>query len=1703
VSIKRIKIGFNGSASFDNITRAYIYWDVNKNDIIDPIDILLDRNSLYMGRVYFKMDNGFLINASEIEHLIIAYDISIDAMIGKTVGVLLENEGNISLECMNDTVSAFNDYNSTASMILAAIVDTLTVTWSDISPAEVYEEDLRWEILRLVLSAGSGDIYLESITINRTGTAEDTDINWISIIHDINNNGKYDVGLDKIIGNGWFSGTTAVVPISTSPKINASSPETILIAVDIGWDAGDKVFGLEIEKFDYINVKAPDVLANENFPITSSLINIQNQTNDIVTVQSTSLAPAKAYPGDSAVPMLLLNLSVDKHTTYFQNCQIYLDGTAGNSEVNVVDLYIDVDADGVFTSGLDRLVGTGTFSGGVAWCWVMDLIRITPTEPLHIIGVYQVLPTAIVGRTMGANVSSASDVWVSWSDSVSSNDFPHYSSLTIIDTPTIDNLTLQGNSKAPAQADPGDNDVVMLQLNLSMDQNEGHIKTIKINKIGTAADSDINAVNIYEDVNGNGIIDSGVDSLLGQESLTNGNATIQIYTPPSLGYKVTTSTTSILIAYDISSTAATGVTVGGQVIDNSSIVLEGIDDVKNTNMPIQSTLTTIAITTPDILNVSGGAISSVNMAPGQSDIDMLYVELNVSTLGNVKVILLKVKLDGQLNESHITNVRLYEDQNSNYQYDSGTDLLVGTGTTFSAKIAFWILSYTISSGAPKTLIVVLDLLPSAPEGESFNVSLQDVSYVSVSPPDNINPFSPIESNTLKVMLPASTLTVIGTSLMPVSVLKGSTNIVVEQLTLSCDVNNAEITAITIGRFGTLADSYITNVKLYDDANDNGVLDGVDVLLDKDTFSGSSLSFSPLSYTITNGIDENLLIVIDISAIAPPSRTLWINLNSNTTITLSGIDIVSSANFPIVSGTTTILDIADTLTVTGNDKAPGTITVDTRDVVMEELIFSVSGVSVEITSMNVGLIGSAGDSDISAVKLYLDINEDGIYDLGTDTLLDTQQFLGGSASFTFSRIVNGGDPIHMLVAIDIPISATHDITAGVEFQSNTNISLSGIDLVSSTNFPLSSSLSLIQQTIDTLIVIGTDNAPTNLEANQADVLMLNLMLTAQNNSILFQEINCEIIGTAGWSNITHAHLYKDENANGNYDTGVDSLVDTVDISSTAIDFSISETISFGTPLNLLITIDTNPIVSVGDTIGLRLFSNADITVDIPDIVSSANFPIMSSLSTLIADITRPNVVAVKLSPSSLVSISTISITIEFSEDMNQLINPTVTFGKVNPYLDHVFTYVNWIDARHWRGTYDVETSTGDGLNHISIIGAEDLAGNILLAETSTTFYIDTTAPIVDAGMDINVTVGTKVIFNGSSCHDNYGILSYNWSFNYAGQEQSLNGITPNHTFLIAGDYLVTLTVTDLAGNSANDTIRIHVNSQIVERPQVIDTIPVNNSENNAIDTVVFITFSISMDKSSLATTFSISPSIDYEFSWGDDYEILRIDFTTPLSYNTIYTIIIGKALATIGGILENQPFILSFTTEMGSEPTPSIIINSPSPDSKVLPGDTITITGSAPEFAGSEVVVTLGSETATGVISFDGSWSVTITAPDVEGNYTLTVTVDDQSTSMEVTIKDTDDSDGDGGSGDDDKTKSDSSILIGVSIAALIVLIMIIIVFFLLKKKKAADTGNDETHENTKDSKLEKNGNSKDKLKEKQVRNKLPLKGANKSKGIRK
>lgn len=106
--------------------------------------------------------------------------------------------------------------------------------------------------------------------------------------------------------------------------------------------------------------------------------------------------------------------------------------------------------------------------------------------------------------------------------------------------------------------------------------------------------------------------------------------------------------------------------------------------------------------------------------------------------------------------------------------------------------------------------------------------------------------------------------------------------------------------------------------------------------------------------------------------------------------------------------------------------------------------------------------------------------------------------------------------------------------------------------------------------------------------------------------------------------------------------------------------------------------------------------------------------------------------------------------------------------------------------------------------------KDYAGLSVWAYDNIT--LDTILPVANAGQNQNVQVGQNVTFNGGGSTDNTGIANYAWDF---GDGESATGIVSTHTYSNTGTYVVKLTVVDLAGNKATNSLTVSISPIIPE------------------------------------------------------------------------------------------------------------------------------------------------------------------------------------------------------------------------------------------------------------------------------------------------
>lgn len=329
-----------------------------------------------------------------------------------------------------------------------------------------------------------------------------------------------------------------------------------------------------------------------------------------------------------------------------------------------------------------------------------------------------------------------------------------------------------------------------------------------------------------------------------------------------------------------------------------------------------------------------------------------------------------------------------------------------------------------------------------------------------------------------------------------------------------------------------------------------------------------------------------------------------------------------------------------------------------------------------------------------------------------------------------------------------------------------------------------------------------------------------------------------------------------------------------------------------------------------------------------------------------------------------------------------VNVTISELPVNTAINAVDDGTQVADA--------VTDNTGNAM--FTLPASTDDSGSTEI-QTLTILVADTTDPTADAGSNQTVDEDTNISFDGSGSSDNNAIASYEWDF---GDGNTATSQTPNHTYVDPGEYEVTLTVTDNAGNTDTDNISVTVKD--VTDP----TADANNSATSGDeDTPIKFNGSTSTDNE--------TSIVSYEWDWTDDgvYEGSGEEPTHTYADPGEYTV--SLRVTDEGGNTDTDSITVS--VEDVTDP----IANASNSDSSGFEDSALNFDGTASTDNGN--IDTYEWEFGDGTT--DTGWTPSHSYAD-PGTYTVELTVTDDAgntgtDTITVTIEDTTDPTADAGS----------------------------------------------------------------------------------------
>ncbi|HQK22721.1 MAG TPA: hypothetical protein PLM66_07485, partial [Candidatus Latescibacteria bacterium] len=398
-------------------------------------------------------------------------------------------------------------------------------------------------------------------------------------------------------------------------------------------------------------------------------------------------------------------------------------------------------------------------------------------------------------------------------------------------------------------------------------------------------------------------------------------------------------------------------------------------------------------------------------------------------------------------------------------------------------------------------------------------------------------------------------------------------------------------------------SDVNQVSLYGDANANGIYDAGETLLGSTQSFAGTMTFtgSPL-VAVTTATPVNIVAVARATGNATAGRTLSLSLAANGDV--SGTGATTSLSRPsqgtATSNTMTFSSGDGVLTVSAGTSPPsaGVMAKSTSDIGVFHFKLSAAVEQINITSVKLTKGGTASvPTELDLVTLYKDKNNNGLLDVGTDSLIG-QQELG--ATNTFSGVTETRVPAGGSIQFIAVVRTTANGVAG----NTVTLSIAAGDVVGtgSTSGHTINSLGTAVSNAKTFsklgVEIGANTPPSGLLAKNKTYSLLQAKLTAGAENINVSGVTVTVSGTATLpGQIASVSLYIDANNSGKFDTGETQLGVTTTAAST-VTFSGTNfplLVTAGGFVNVVATVKTaNTALPAGVTCRLSIAADGDIT-----------------------------------------------------------------------------------------------------------------------------------------------------------------------------------------------------------------------------------------------------------------------------------------------------------------------------------------------------------------------------------------------------------------------------------------------------------------------------------------------------------------------------
>ncbi|MFI5345202.1 MAG: hypothetical protein ACHQ51_02395 [Elusimicrobiota bacterium] len=590
---------------------------------------------------------------------------------------------------------------------------------------------------------------------------------------------------------------------------------------------------------------------------------------------------------------------------------------------------------------------------------------------------------------------------------------------TFVLAPTVNTVNIVVDQLSGNTAMQNDKNVPMMRLTLSTDRNSAIVQRLRVDRVGSplSLDSDITAIKVWRDSNGNGNFDAadstaGVNGdypnriSFGNDTFSTGTVTINLKTP----ILVTTTPAAYFVTYDISQFAAEGNQEGAQVVNPGYLTAQVPNVVIFPGAPFASNplLTISKVTSRVTLGVNDIASNVVGVSQAQANVGV--VRLNLTTdIALAPWRSIRLERGGGSQDptkplgrnTDVKFVRVYKDINQNDSLDSNDINISEVNTTLAVAVSSTVnppfdLVVTSTAGFP------VDNVGNPVQGRIY---LNSAELMTFTGPGCQGAFTPgVDNITGKPCLAiASRGDQLGTAATP--------------------------------RLNLSVGAQARKVDVFDQTNDANVQSLV--TLNADQYVGPTAQTYFIAYDIGDAAVANDLVnvtVRDPSWVGMPRGDIVLQ-NLLTGITRTNPLGAATTSYPYVGSNIAITPI--TLKVSGFSSAPGGTGQGDTNVPILQINMATNLDFVNIGQIRLKQLGTfatattafVGDGDAAVIKVWLDANNSGVFNPAADVILGQ---LNVSTAGAFSNgvalvpLVFGGIPYLNVSTAGATLFVTADI-----------------------------------------------------------------------------------------------------------------------------------------------------------------------------------------------------------------------------------------------------------------------------------------------------------------------------------------------------------------------------------------------------------------------------------------------------------------------------------------------------------------------------------------------------------------------------------------------------------------------------------------------------------------------------------------------------